>query len=234
MNHFPLPIRTSLIVAAACGAMTICASCGSVPSSSSSTHGMPSPSLNSLAMHSLQQGSPRVVTNYRATYAVTSSNTDVMFTYVVHSPTNWEEFAGGAKPIVIVVNGTTYNDVPSISGGTVSYAWQKAQPVPYKTTPYPSTVASIAELSAETGVKVIAAGSCREGNASGTAWKTVPASPGAVSPSIAYCTDAHSGVLLWYAFGIGKLAQFGILPQNASTTLQISDIGTVPSIALPN
>ncbi len=174
------------------------------------------------------------VTNYRATYQVANQYVDLNLVYIVHSPTNWEELSvGGSRPLVVVVNGTAYGAVPTIAGSSVTISWQKATPVAYKTTPYPSTVASILDLPHVSGVKVAAAGPCADGSASGTAWKTEPAAPGAVAPVIAFCTATKSGALLWYALGSGSGGTYSILPPHAATKLQISDIGKVPPIAIP-
>ncbi len=224
--------RRACASAAALCAATLLAACGSSVSPSLSAHVSARPTLQ--AGSQFDAGVLGSATNYRATYTFGSGSTAETLTYVVHSPSNWEEFTGGTKPLIIVMNGTAYTSVPTISGSSVTYSWKKAAPQPYKTTPYPETVAAIMRESGTPQLKFARTGSCTDGSASGTAWKSEPAAPGAVIPLVALCTDTHSGVLLWYAMGVGNIQMTTVLPVHATSTLVVSDLGTVPAVTLPS
>lgn len=150
-------------------------------------------------------------------------------TYRVHAPDDWELLGTGGQPESIDVAGSEYARVPVISGGHVTVHWQRlgvAQP--YAHTPYPGYVATFVGLTHVRGVRLAAAGTCRQDGLGGHRWRFVPAARGAAAPRVTVCVADGSGALLRYDQGTAP----GIPTPGA--VMAITGIGDVPAIPVPH
>ncbi len=198
------------------------AACGSTSSSLGSSGASASPSspatTNAAAPDGLALAKLGVLTNYTSTITDNGQFTE---TFRVHSPSDWEVFEGKPTPLSVNVGGFTYLDVPSVSGTTLTYSWQRsATTQSYAQSPYPNYAAGFAALTHVAGAKLVRAGACIQAGIAGHLWHFAAAAPGAVYPHVSACIADQSGALLTY-------------DQAPIQTFAITSVNDVAAIAVP-
>lgn len=202
----------------------VLAACGSTTSPSNSPGGSPSPSSGATPNATggsgggLDLAKLGVLTNYSATM---TDNGQLTETYRVHSPTDWEVFVGKPTPLSVNLGGSTYADVPTVSGASVTYSWQATGSAqPYAQSPYPSYASGFAALTHVTGSELVEGGTCSQAGIAGRLWHFAAAAPGAVFPHVSACIADQTGALLTY-------------DQAPIQTFAITGVNDVPAIPVP-
>lgn len=196
--------------------------CGSTPSPTSSPAGSTTPSSaatsNQGSVSGLDLSKLGVLTNYTATQM---DNGVLIGSFRVHSPSDWEVFVGKPTPLSVNVGGSTYTDVPNVSGSSVTYSWQATGSAqPYSQSPYPSYANGFAALTHVTGSKLVEGGSCIQAGIAGHLWHFAAAAPGAVYPHVTARIADLSGALLTY-------------DQSPIQSFVITGVNNVPAIPVP-
>jgi hypothetical protein len=158
------------------------------------------------------------------------NNKVLTLTYRVHSPSDWESFMGSPQPLAINIGTSKYARVPSVSGSTLSYSWQKIGAAdPYLSSPYPSEVKGFIGLTHVTGATLEKEGSCVVAGISGHQFKLVAKGGSIFSLKTAACVADSSGALL--SFDEGSSGTEG--PTGYTSAFAITGVNNVGVITVP-
>ena len=208
--------------------LAACGSSSSVSSSPSSAGvSTTSTTARSTTLAGLDLSKLGSLTNYSAKLV---NNNILTLSYRVHSPSDWGSFAGGPEPLSINIGASSYERMPSISGGAVSYSWKKVGPAdPYQSTPYPSEVKGFIGLTHVSGATLVKKGSCVVDGISGHQFQFVAKGGSIFTLKAQACVADSSGVLL--SFDEGSSGTEG--PVGYTSAFAITGVNNVGVITVP-
>ena len=153
--------------------------------------------------------------------------------YRVHSPLDWEDFAGKRTPLSVQVNGFEYSQVPVIKGTTVTVTWKRIGPAQdyAAAVPYLGYARGFFALTHVTGARLVRGSGCRQAGVMGHWWGFAAAARGAAFPHVTACVADRFGWLLDYGFAT---LTSGRAPVGFRMSFEISGVNNVGFIPVPH